>query len=100
MLLNKRPFTASSPFVHFVLSTPSTPANRLPTVEEGQCGFSVSVGYIFGGTQAVRGDFPFIALLGYRGTNGRRRDYKCGGTLINRRQGQCRERKRAMIVAG
>ena len=38
----------------------------IPSVEEGQCGFSASVGYIIGGTQAVRGDMPFIALLGYQ----------------------------------
>ena len=38
----------------------------LPTVDEGQCGFSASVGYVIGGSQASRGDMPFLALLGYQ----------------------------------
>ena len=38
----------------------------LPHSAEGQCGYATSVGYIRGGSQAVRGDMPFIVLLGYQ----------------------------------
>ena len=56
----------------------------LPRHALGECGLSLDTGFIIGGSQANRGEFPFIALLGYKGQNGRI-VYKCGGSLINRR---------------
>ena len=38
---------------------------RLPSEAAFECGYRLNVGYIIGGEQAVRGEFPFIALLGY-----------------------------------
>ena len=37
----------------------------LPSEAAFECGYRLNVGYIIGGEQAVRGEFPFIALLGY-----------------------------------
>ncbi len=88
-----------------------------PDAEEAECGFSVDTKFIFGGSQASspkknmkyeksllflfvlfqakRGEFPFLALLGYRIRSGFRPSrglgggsgnvYLCGGSLINRR---------------
>lgn len=41
-------------------------------------------GQIIGGVVTKRGEIPFAALLGYQQTSDRI-EYKCGGTLINRR---------------
>jgi hypothetical protein len=32
---------------------------------EFECGYKLNVGFIIGGEQSARGEFPFIALLGY-----------------------------------
>lgn len=40
-------------------------------------------GFIVGGTTTQRGQFPFMALLGYEKSIGTL--YLCGGTLLNRR---------------
>jgi len=37
-----------------------------PLEAQQDCGFRLSSGYIVGGTEAKRGDFPFIASLGYK----------------------------------
>ena len=42
-------------------------------------------GFLVGGYETSRGQFPFMALLGYPGRGSLPIVYKCGGTLINRR---------------
>lgn len=49
------------------------------------CGQKIETGFVVGGKDADLGDYPFIALLGYYSHKRRRTEYKCGGTLINRR---------------
>ena len=58
--------------------------HRLPLSTSGQCGLPLNTGFIVGGEQAARGEFPFTSLLGYWSDKRRRIEYKCGGTLINR----------------
>ena len=60
----------------------------LPQRELQECGLSLDTGYIIGGSTAARGEFPFLALLGY--SNSERSSsqkilYRCGGTLLNRK---------------
>lgn len=50
---------------------------------ESYCGTRSATGFILGGETAKRGDYPFIASLGYDRPSGR--IYGCGGALINRR---------------
>lgn len=78
-------------------TTPLPPANPwdlnpesrkgtwLPDHAKSECGFYTNVGYIVGGEQALRGEFPFAVLLGYNEPGYDNLHYKCGGALINRR---------------
>ncbi|TRY70789.1 hypothetical protein TCAL_05924 [Tigriopus californicus] len=78
-------------------TTPLPPANPwelnpesrrgtwLPDHKKGECGFYTNVGFIVGGEQALRGEFPFAVLLGYNEPGYDNLHYKCGGALINRR---------------
>ena len=50
--------------------------------EDDGCGKSLDEGQIVGGKEAKIGEFPFMALLGYKAIPSV--IYKCGGTLINR----------------
>ena len=54
------------------------------TIEE--CGTRISLTNIVGGTTAKRGDYPFIALIGYDPPqlSGSEIFYTCGGSLINK----------------
>lgn len=49
----------------------------------GDCGQRITAENIFGGTEARRGEFPYMALLGYL-INGQI-FYLCGGSVINAR---------------
>ena len=55
---------------------------RFLYIEDDGCGKSLDEGQIVGGKEAKIGEFPFMALLGYKATPSV--IYKCGGTLINR----------------
>jgi len=52
---------------------------------DGECGFSTGTNFVLGGTVINRGEFPFLALLGFAIPNSRDFLYLCGGMLINRR---------------
>ncbi len=39
---------------------------HLPLEAEDECGHRLSSGYIVGGEVAKRGEFPFVASLGYK----------------------------------
>lgn len=39
---------------------------HLPLESEDECGHRLSSGYIVGGEVAKRGEFPFVASLGYK----------------------------------
>ena len=49
----------------------------------GECGLKYTSESILGGETAKPGEFPFMALLGYKKSNDQI-IYGCGGTLINR----------------
>ena len=60
---------------------------RLPKSDASECGSDISSGFITGGHDAKRGQYPFAALLGYKdlkGTTSTGVIYLCGGSLINR----------------
>ena len=44
----------------------------LPLETNFMCGVRVATGFILGGKDAKRGEFPFIAALGYRSSQGRK----------------------------
>jgi len=50
-----------------------------------ECGFRSGINFVLGGTAATRGEYPFLALLGYSVPGTESFVYLCGGTLINRR---------------
>ncbi|XP_027237214.2 phenoloxidase-activating factor 3 [Penaeus vannamei] len=78
-----------------VTPTPSpTPITITPTSNPGgneqllpsKCGQSDSVNKVFGGEDAVAGEFPWVAALGYTAPGGRGSpEWQCGGALINSR---------------
>ena len=72
-----------------VSAKPGTPeaaiGNWIPSPDNDGCGFQTNVGFILGGSDASRGEFPGSALLGYTGFGDGRIYYLCGGSLINRR---------------
>ncbi len=50
-------------------------------------GYKLNTGYILGGVDAARGEFPFAVLLGYKNAHRASKHpilYRCGGSLINR----------------
>jgi secreted trypsin-like serine protease len=49
----------------------------------GECGNRYTVENIVGGELAKPGEFPFIALLGYKDKDSQVQ-YICGGSLINK----------------
>lgn len=55
-----------------------------PTEREQSCGTYLGSGQIIGGVVTKQGEIPFAALLGYRQSINNIQ-YRCGGTLINRR---------------
>ena len=57
-----------------------------PNSDNEECGTRISLSNIVGGTTAKRGDYPFIALLGYdpQQVSGSDIFYTCGGSLINK----------------
>ena len=60
---------------------------RLPKADAFECGVDISSGFVTGGQDAKRGQFPFAALLGYedqKKTSETGIIYLCGATLINR----------------
>lgn len=60
----------------------------LPQRDLQECGLSLDTGYIIGGSTAARGEFPFLALLGYSNperSSSQKILYRCGGTLLNRK---------------
>lgn len=56
-----------------------------PIPDNGTCGYTAGAGYIVGGEEAIRGEFPFLAALGYKKNSRSKIKFKCGGALINRR---------------
>jgi hypothetical protein len=42
------------------------PGSILPEAETFECGQRLSSGFILGGEDAKRGEFPFVAALGYK----------------------------------
>ncbi|KAM8710792.1 hypothetical protein ACLKA7_017427 [Drosophila subpalustris] len=63
----------------------NTIPRRLPHVEEG-CGYTLaSSKKIVGGSEAKKGAYPWIALLGYGRGETSAATFKCGGTLITAR---------------
>lgn len=57
----------------------------IPDPGQQECGYQTNVGFIIGGSQALRGEYPFAAVLGFTGFGDGRTYYLCGGSLINRR---------------
>ena len=58
----------------------------MPNRELQECGLALNTGYIIGGSTIVRGEFPFLVLLGYRNDDPELPiRYRCGGALINRK---------------
>ena len=57
--------TTPYPVEVFDLNLKTARGDWLPSEVDFECGYRLNVGYIIGGEQAVRGEFPFIALLGY-----------------------------------
>ena len=57
-----------------------------PNSDNEECGTRISLTNIVGGTTAKRGDYPFIALIGYDPPQVSGSDifYTCGGSLINK----------------
>merc|ERR1711935_15042 len=56
-----------------------------PNSDNGECGTRISLTNIVGGKTAKRGDYPFIALIGYDPPGfGSDIFYTCGGSLINK----------------
>jgi len=57
-----------------------------PNSDNEECGTRISLSNIVGGITAKRGDYPFIALLGYdpQQVSGSDIFYTCGGSLINK----------------
>ncbi|KAH9642611.1 hypothetical protein HF086_011204 [Spodoptera exigua] len=50
------------------------------------CGFSnASLGRVVGGVDAALGDFPWMALLGYKSKRTGTTNWLCGGSLISSR---------------
>jgi hypothetical protein len=49
---------------------PTELGTYLPTQDSFKCGVRLASGFILGGENAKRGEFPFIAALGYK-ANGR-----------------------------
>lgn len=49
------------------------------------CGFSIEDDRIYGGNFTEIGEFPWMALLGYKNSDNTSAGFKCGGTLINQR---------------
>ncbi len=74
-------------FSHSIFTKNQLDCSRLPKSDTFECGSDVSSGFITGGQEAKRGQFPFAALLGYEDLKGRSPTgivYLCGATLINR----------------
>ena len=65
----RRATTSTTPYPIEVSAADANPetarSDWLPSEAAFECGYRLNVGYIIGGEQAVRGEFPFIALLGY-----------------------------------
>lgn len=57
--------TTPYPVEVFDLNSETARGDWLPREVDFECGYRLNVGYIIGGEQAVRGEFPFTALLGY-----------------------------------
>ena len=62
----------------------------LPDPIKEECGFETAAGYITGGQDSYRGQFPFMAALGYLrpivfGVEAPEFVFNCAGSLINRR---------------
>ena len=59
-----------------------------PDGNEGECGTRIQLTNIVGGETAKIGDFPYMALLGYKFFNSSEgkliKSYDCGGSLINK----------------
>jgi hypothetical protein len=51
--------------------TQSESGTYLPVETNFMCGVRLASGFILGGQDAKRGDFPFIAALGYKSSQGR-----------------------------
>jgi secreted trypsin-like serine protease len=50
----------------------------------GECGVKYTNENIIGGTAAKPGEFPYMALLGYKSKENIGISFRCGGTLINK----------------
>ena len=55
-----------------------------PKSSKSECGTRTSVSNIVGGTRTKIGDYPYMALLGYRSFITGKKFYQCGGALINK----------------
>ena len=56
-----------------------------PNSDNEECGTRISLTNIVGGRTAKRGDYPFLALIGYDPKGfGSDIFYTCGGSLINK----------------
>ena len=63
----------------------STQGDWLPDPNKFECATNLNSEFIVNGIDAKVGQFPFMALLGYRRPGVNKILYLCGGTLINRR---------------
>ncbi|CAG9785716.1 unnamed protein product [Diatraea saccharalis] len=78
--------TTRRPVVTTPIATDIDPANEEDSspARRGECGVDTNGDKIFGGQITELDEFPWMALLGYRKSDGRR-TYQCGGVLINHR---------------
>jgi len=83
----KRPTTRRATTAGPIYEPEYAGGDYLPNAEDATCGTDTKAGQIVGGDDAKLGEYPFIAILGYRPIKKKARDiyFNCGGSLINRR---------------
>lgn len=72
------------PAVTTLVSISSSSGGLLPDPKKFECGFDILTDRIIGGNDTSLEEFPWFVLLNYVNKKGVH-EFKCGGTLINRR---------------
>ena len=63
---------------------PDSPS-YLPSLEDEECGVEGgNPAFVLGGQDTGIGEFPFLGLLGKRRGKGRKIEWECGGSIINK----------------
>ena len=65
-------------------SDPDSPS-YLPSLEAEECGVEGgNPAFVLGGEDTGIGEFPFLGLIGKRKGKGRKIEWECGGSIINK----------------